>query len=158
LHVLSYFEWLNNLTVSTAIRESVWMSPLVNVAHLAALVMFIGAVLIVDLKLLGNDEGTPVSAIARGAEPWLLLGFFLLFLTGVPQLISNALREYYSVFFWFKMVVMVVALIFTFTIRRRVTLAPEGQFGAGARKLVGALSILLWGSVAIPARLIGLFT
>jgi hypothetical protein len=62
------------------------------------------------------------------------------------------------VFFWFKMVVMVVALIFTFTIRRRVTLAPEGQFGAGARKLVGALSILLWGSVAIPARLIGLFT
>ena len=56
------------------------------------------------------------------------------------------------------MVVMVVALIFTFTIRRRVTLAPEGQFGTGARKLVGALSILLWGSVAIPARLIGLFT
>ena len=129
-----------------------------NVAHLAALVMFIGAVLIVDLKLVGNDEGTPVVAIARGAEPWLLLGFFLLFLTGVPQLISNALREYYSIFFWFKMVVMVVALIFTFTIRRRVTLAGEGQFSAGARKLVGALSILLWGSVAIPARLIGLFT
>ena len=158
--MLSYFEWLNNLAVSTAIRESVWMSPLVNVAHLVALVMFVGAVLIVDLKLLGNanEEGTPVAAIARGAEPWLLLGFFLLFLTGVPQLISNALREYYSIFFWFKMVVMVVALIFTFTIRRRVTLAPEGQFGTGARKLVGALSILLWGSVAIPARLIGLFT
>ena len=58
--MLSYFEWLNSLPVSTAIRESVWMSPLVNVAHLAALVMFIGAVLIVDLKLLGNDEGTPV--------------------------------------------------------------------------------------------------
>ena len=33
------------------------MSPIVNVAHLAALVMFVGAVLIVDLKLLGNDEG-----------------------------------------------------------------------------------------------------
>ena len=46
--MLSYFEWLNSLPVSTAIRESGWMSPLVNVAHLAALVMFIGAVLIVD--------------------------------------------------------------------------------------------------------------
>ena len=80
------------------------------------------------------------------------------FLTGVPQLISNALREYYSIFFWFKMVVMVVALVFTFTIRRRVTLAPAGQFGAATRKLVGVLSIVLWASVAIPARLIGLFT
>jgi hypothetical protein len=156
--VLSTFEWINNLAVSTAIRESVWMSPMVNVAHLAALVMFVGAVLIVDLKLLGNDEETPVEAIARGAWPWLWLGFFLLFVTGVPQLISNALREYYSVFFWFKMAVMVVALIFTATIRHKVTMAPPGQFGAGARKLVGLVSILLWGSVAIPARLIGLFT
>ncbi len=56
------------------------------------------------------------------------------------------------------MVVMVVALVFTFTIRRKVTLAPTGQFGAATRKLVGALSIVLWASVAIPARLIGLFT
>ena len=156
--MLSYFEWLNNLPVSTAIRESVWMSPMVNVAHLASLVMFVGAVLIVDLKLLGDDEGTPVDAIAKGAEPWLLLGFFLLFLTGVPQLISNALREYYSIFFWFKMVVMVVALVYTFTLRRRIALAPPGQFSVGTRKLVGALSIVLWASVAIPARLIGLFT
>ena len=156
--MLPYFESMNNWPVSTAIRESVWMSPMVNVAHLAALVMFVGAVLIVDLKLIGNDEGTPVEAIARGAEPWLLLGFVLLFLTGVPQLISNALREYYSIFFWFKMVVMVVALVFTFTIRRRVTLAPAGQVGAATRKLVGVLSIVLWASVAIPARLIGLFT
>lgn len=156
--MLPYFEWMNNWPVSTAIRESVWMSPMVNVAHLAALVMFVGAVLIVDLKLVGNDEGTPVDAIARGAEPWLVLGFVLLLLTGVPQLISNALREYYSIFFWFKMVVMVVALVFTFTIRRRVTLAPAGQVGAATRKLVGVLSIVLWAAVAIPARLIGLFT
>ena len=60
--MLSTFEWMNNLAVSAAIRESVWMSPLVNVAHLVALVMFVGAVLIVDLKLVGNDEGTPVAA------------------------------------------------------------------------------------------------
>jgi pimeloyl-ACP methyl ester carboxylesterase len=156
--VLSTFQWLNNLPASIAIRESIWMSPIVNVAHLAALVMFVGAVLIVDLKLVGNDEGTPVDAIARGAHPWLVRGFVLLFITGVPQLISNALREYYSVFFWFKMVVMVLALIFTFTVRKRVTLAAPGAVTAGTRKLVGAVSIALWAAVAIPARLIGLFT
>jgi hypothetical protein len=156
--VLSTFEWLNNLGVSVAIRESVWMSPLVNVAHLLALVMFIGAVLIVDLKLLGSDEGTPVDAVARGAAPWLRTGFLLLFLTGVPQLISNALREYYSVFFWIKISMMIIALIFTFTVRQRVAMSVPGAVAAGTRKLVGGLSIALWAAVAIPARLIGLFT
>ena len=156
--MLSTFEWMNNLGVSVAIRESIWMSPLVNVGHLVALVLLIGALLIVDLKLLGNDEGTPLERIARDAEPWFIRGFVLMFLTGVPQLISNALREYYSPFFWTKMSMLVLALLFTFTIRRRVVLSPEGAIAAGTRKLVGAASIVLWAGVAIPARLIGLFT
>ncbi len=154
----STFEWMNNLGVSTAIRESVWISPLVNVGHLVALVVLIGALLIVDLRLLGNDEGTPLERIARDAEPWFIRGFILMFLTGVPQLISNALREYYSPFFWTKMSMLVLALLFTFTIRRRVILSREGAVSTGLRKLVGAVSIALWAGVAIPARLIGLFT
>jgi hypothetical protein len=81
-----------------------------------------------------------------------------MFLTGVPQLISNALREYYSPFFWAKMSMLALALIFTFTIRRRVVLSPDGAVSTGVRKLVGAASIVLWSGVAIPARLIGLFT
>ena len=154
----STFEWMNNLQVSAAIRESIWMSPLVNVAHLVALVMLIGALLIVDLKLLGSDEGTSLDKIARDAEPWFIRAFVLMFLTGVPQLISNALREYYSPFFWTKMSMLALALIFTFTIRRRVVLSPDGAVSMGVRKLVGAASIVLWSGVAIPARLIGLFT
>ena len=152
------FEWMNNLPVSAAIRESIWISPLVNVGHLLALVLLVGALLIVDLKLLGSDEGTSLDKIARDAEPWFIRGFVLMFLTGVPQLISNALREYYSPFFWTKMLMLVVALIFTFTIRRRVVLSADGAISTGIRKLVGAASIALWAGVAIPARLIGLFT
>ena len=154
----STFEWMNELAVSALIRESIWISPLVNVAHLLALVLLIGALLIVDLRLLGNDEGTPVDRIARDAEPWFIRAFVLMFLTGVPQLISNALREYYSPFFWTKMSMLALALIFTFTIRRRVALSPDGTVSMGMRKLVGAASIVLWAGVAIPARLIGLFT
>jgi hypothetical protein len=156
--VQATFEWMNNLGVSAAIRESIWISPLVNVGHLLALVLLIGALLIVDLKLLGSDDGTSLDKIARDAEPWFIRAFVLMFLTGVPQLISNALREYYSPFFWTKMSMLALALIFTFTIRRRVVLSPDGVVSTGVRKLVGAASIVLWAGVAIPARLIGLFT
>ena len=154
----STFEWMNDLAISAFIRESIWISPLVNVGHLLALVLLVGALLIVDLKLLGSDEGTPLNKIARDAEPWFIRGFVLMFLTGVPQLISNALREYYSPFFWIKMTMLAVALIFTFTVRRKVVFSPDGAVSTGVRKLVGAASIALWAGVAIPARLIGLFT
>jgi putative copper export protein len=154
-----FFEWLNDLTLSAAIRESIWISPVVNVLHLLALVLFAGSILIVDLRLLGRGaREQPLRQVARDAQPWLIAGFLGLLVTGIPQLISNAMREYYSAFFWFKMEVMALALIYTFTLRRRVTLADEARVGPFWSKIVGLLSIVLWASVAIPARLIGLFT
>jgi ABC-type bacteriocin/lantibiotic exporter with double-glycine peptidase domain len=157
--MMPFFEWLNELPLSTMIRESIWISPVVNVLHLLALVVFAGSVLIVDLRLLGRRAtGQPVSQVARDAQPWLIVGFLGLLVTGIPQLISNAMREYFSAFFWFKMEVMLVALIFTFTLRRKVTLADEARIGPFVPKLTGLVSILLWACVAIPARLIGLFT
>ena len=80
------------------------------------------------------------------------MGFLGLLVTGIPQLISNAMREYYSAFFWFKMEVMVLALIYTFTLRRKVTLADETRVGPFWSKVVGLVSIVLWACVAIPAR------
>jgi len=57
------------------------------------------------------------------------------------------------------MYVLPVALIYTFTIRRKVAQAEEGRVSPGMQKIVGLVSILLWfGGVTIPSRLIGLFT
>jgi hypothetical protein len=84
---------------------------------------------------------------------WGLLG---LLVTGAPQLLSNAMREYSSDFFWMKMYVLPVALVFTFTVRHWVTMSEQSSEG-GTGKLVGLASILLWLGVAIPSRLIGLF-
>jgi hypothetical protein len=40
-----------------------------------------------------------------------------------------------------------------------VSQADEGRVSPGVQKIVGLVSILLWiGGVAIPSRLIGLFT
>jgi hypothetical protein len=100
-----------------------------------------------------------VAKVARDAWPWMIIGLVGLVITGIPQLLQNAMREYFSEFFWFKMYVLPVALIYTFTIRRQIALADEARVAPAVSKLVGLASILLWiGGVAIPARLIGLFT
>jgi hypothetical protein len=89
----------------------------------------------------------------------MIVGFLGLVVTGIPQLMQNAVREYFSEFFWIKMYVLPIALIYTFTIRQRVAMADESRVAPAMSKLTGLASILLWiGGVAVPSRLIGLFT
>jgi len=98
----------------------------------------------------------PLAQVARDAQPWLIGGFIGLLVTGIPQLLSLAMKEYYSSIFWLKMEFLLVAVIFTFTLRRKVTLADEARVGPFWAKVVGLVSIALWSAVAIQARLIGL--
>jgi hypothetical protein len=154
-----FFQWMNDLPFSKALGASVWQFATIQALHLVALAVFAGAVLIVDLRLMGvGVKERPIADVARDAQPWLIWGFIALTLTGVPQMMQNAIREYFSFFFWLKMAFLFVALIFTFTVRRKVTLADAARVGPFWGKVVGLVSIVLWAGVAIPARLIGLFS
>ena len=96
--------------------------------------------------------------MARDARPWLIGSLIGMVLTGVPQLMQNAMREYYSEFFWQKMYVLAAAIVFTFTVRRWVAMSPDGRVAPIVSRVVALVSIFLWGSVAVSGRLIGLFT
>lgn len=157
--LLPFFEWMEALTVSNTIRDSVYIYSLDQALHLVALSVFAGAVLVVDLRLLGRGfTEQPVAQVARDAQPWMMWGFIALLITGIPQLLGTSIKQYYSPMFWLKMDVLLVAIIFTLTIRRKVTLADEARVGPLWGKVVGLVSITLWAGVAIPARLIGLIS
>jgi uncharacterized membrane protein len=155
--LMPFFQWMNDWAASTAIRESIWIYPLAQAVHLLFLAMLVGGLLIVDLRLLGTGlTSQPVQKVARDARKWVIVGLVGLIVTGIPQLMSNSMREYSSDFFWMKMYVLPVALVFTFTVRHWVTMSEKSS-ESGIGKLVGLLSIALWAGVAIPSRLIGLF-
>ena len=155
-----FFQTMNDSWVAKSISESLWIYPLDQAIHLVFLALFAGSILILDIRLLGlGMREQSVAKVARDSWPWVIVGFLGLVATGIPQLIQNAMREYYSEFFWIKMYVLPIALIYTITVRRMVSQADEGRVNPGVQKIVGLVSILLWfGGVAIPSRLIGLFT
>ncbi len=154
----SFFFWLGELSLSKGISESNWIFAVVQAFHLVALAIFMGAVITVDLRLLGRGfSQQPVKQVAKDAQPWLIAGFIGLVATGIPQLMSTASKQYFSGLFWIKMEVLLVAIIFTFIVRRKVTLADEARVGPVWSKVVGIVSTALWIGVAVPARLIGLF-
>ena len=100
----------------------------------------------------------PLAKVARNARPWLIGGLILMLLTGIPQVLSLPIRQYYSPFFWTKMRVLMITLVFTFTLRHKVTMSDENKIGPVWGKVVGLASIGLWAWIAIEGRLIGLLS
>jgi hypothetical protein len=152
VHLQPFFKWMESLAVY---KSSIYLGPGVNLVHLVSMVTFMGALLMVDLRLLGTGlTNHPVKQVARSAQPWLITGLVGLVITGIPALMATATQQYASKVFWAKMYVLLAALIFTFTVRRRVTRADDRQVGAVRGKLVALISIVLWMSVAASGRLI----
>lgn len=154
--LLPFFEYLQNTGFTNAVQSSWWAGAAFNVSHLLAMVVFFGALMMVDLRLMGfglSDE--PLSRVWREAHPWLVAGFIALVLTGIPQFVSLAIRNYYNSFFWIKMGLLVVATIYTFTVRKKVVAANDREL-QGSGRFVGFSSIALWAVIGVVSRMIGL--
>jgi uncharacterized membrane protein SirB2 len=154
--LLPYFQALEAGSVGEAIRESTWLFPFIEAFHLVGLAVIGGAVLLVDIRLLGLGlRRQPVAELARDAQPWLIGGLLFMIASGVALFLAESIKCYYSFAFWTKMTALALAIIFSFTIRRRVALADEARMGPFWMRVVGATSILLWSTVGWGGRWIG---
>ena len=154
MDLLPFFEWCEATPLGLMVRESVWLFPAIEAVHLLGLCMLGGALLVVDLRLLGTGlTGTPVAALARHARPWLRTAVVVMIVTGVLLFLSESVKCYYSQAFWVKITTFPVALAFTFAVRQRV-IGVEG-ISRLTERLTGASSLLLWFVVAAAGRWIG---
>jgi hypothetical protein len=154
--LLPLFQWLESLWLGKAVVGSLWLFPVIESVHLLALAMLGGSILLVDLRMLGVGlKGSSVASLARDARPFTIGAIVMLICTGVPLFLAEAIKCYYSQAFWVKMTTLAIAIVYTFTIRTRVTRAEPVRNTARLQMLVGALSIALWVTVAAAGRWIG---
>ena len=132
------------------------MFPMIEGIHLLGLGLIGGAVLVVDLRLLGLGlRRQSVAQVARDAQPWLIGSLMLMITTGFLLFMSEAVKCYYHSAFWLKMASLLLAIVFTLTVHRKVTIADETQVRPVWNKVVALVSILLWSGVGIGGRWIG---
>src|SRR5262249_19288391 len=115
-----------------------------------------GAVLILDLRLLGLGlRDQPIERVARDAQPWFVGSLTVMLVTGVLLFSSEPIKCYNSTPFWVKMSSLLLAMIFAFTVRRRVALAGDGRVRPIWQKVVAIVSLALWFGVGAGGRWIG---
>jgi len=154
--LLPYFQWFETTTIGTAIKNSSWAFAVIESVHLLALAVIGGAVLMLDLRLLGLGlRRQPIPEVAREAQPWLVGSLAVMLVTGFALFSSEATKCYYSTPFWVKMTSLALAMAFTFTVRRRVSFEGDGRVRPIVLRLVALVSLTLWFGVGAGGRWIG---
>ena len=156
MSLLPFFEWCYQTAIGEAIRNSTFMFPVIEAFHLVGFGIIGGAVLLVNLRLLGVGlSRQPVAQLSAAAEPWLLGALILMFSSGIPLFLSEATKAYYSFAFWVKMISLFLALLFTFTIHRHVTRSNAISASPLSARFAAIISLVLWFGVAWGGRWIG---
>jgi hypothetical protein len=154
--LLPYFQAIEFSSLGQLIKNSAWAFAVIESIHLLALAVIGGAVLLVDLRMLGFGlRAQPLRDLARDARPWLIGSLAVLLVTGLLLFVSEAVKCYYSTPFWVKMTSLLLATTFTFTVRAKVTQAADGRVRPALYKLVALVSLALWFGVGAGGRWIG---
>jgi len=144
---------------SIALHESLLMYPLIESIHVWGLTVFVGFAAAMDVRLLGwSMRRMPVSEVARRLLPWMTAGFAVMVISGVLLFYAIPVRSYHSVWFRFKLILLVLAglnaWVFHAGIWRSVSdwdFVPETP---GRARLAGGASLVLWAAIIFSGRMI----
>ena len=115
--MLEFCQWLDQSSVGTAIRQSLWLFPAIESLHLLGMAALVGTISVVDLRLLGwVGRQQRVSQVAARLIPWAWVGFVVQAITGALLFSSEAVKIYGNPAFRLKMLLLLLvglqALIF----------------------------------------------
>ncbi len=150
-------QWLQDTSIGTQIRESVWTFPILEGTHLLMIAISVGTLLTMDLRLAGLlFKRQKVSEVTKAVMPISLFGFTVMFITGVFLFLSQAVKAYGSIYFKLKLFFLLLAginaLVFELTMRRTIHSWDADPVPPFRARLAGISGMILWAGVIAAGR------
>jgi hypothetical protein len=150
--------WLEGSALGSAVRESAWLYPAVETLHILGLALLFGAIVLLDLRLLGAARAISIGALARYVLPIVYVAFgvqittgFLLFASDAATLAANAALRV-------KLVLVALAVLnalaFNLGPFRALRATSADETPSATSRVFAVASILLWVGVVVCGRLI----
>jgi len=130
-------------TIVDALNNSEWAFPLAECIHIGGFAIGVGSIALVDFRLLnlGLRNATPAQ-ILKTTEPWTLIAMMFVIFSGFTLFLSQVNIYLVNLVFPIKMYVLVGALIYNFTVHRKVATMKDPS--PPLCKTVATISLLLW--------------
>ena len=157
--MMHFIEWLASTSWSIALRESLYLYPWIESAHVLFIAIFFGTLLFVDLRLSGYAfKKLSISEMNRKVLPLSIIGFILMTFTGFLLFYAIPIRNYQNLFFRIKMFLMILAginaLYFHWKMNQESKVWDSNSFIPFSMRCSAALSLCLWSLVIISGRMI----
>ena len=156
---LPFWDWVQNWSLSQIIASTNWF-PAIETIHVIAASLMVGAILWVDLRLMGiGATKYSISDLNRELIPWAWGAFTIAVITGVGMFITRASCHVLNPAFQSKMFLLVFAGInmayFHYKLFRTIDQYDHSKSPPRNVKLAGVLSLVLWSGVMLAGRWIG---
>jgi hypothetical protein len=150
---------LQDAALVGALRRSHWIYPIVNTGHIVGLALLFGAIVPLDLRLIGFWRRVPIGAMARMLLPVAITGLSLAVLTGALLFSVSAVKYAGMTIFQAKLLLILGALANALLLHRASVWAAhqdaEFQGTTPRLRLAGVLSIGCWLAAIFAGRMIG---
>ena len=136
-----------------------WTYAIVNLAHVLGIATLFGAILVLDLRLLGVRRRVPLAAVSSAVVPIAATGFVIAATTGVGLLATKATEYVGNPFLLIKFPAIALGVINAVLVRgtgawrahrfRDLTAREERQLA-----VLGGVSLLCWLTAITAGRMI----
>jgi hypothetical protein len=156
---LAFFGWLADSSWSVDLHESQYAYSIIESIHVWTMAVFFGSVAMFDLRLLGwVMPKVPASEVVDRLLPLTIVAFVIMVISGTLLFYAIPLRSYQSIFFRFKMLLLVLAGLNVWFFHSRVYPRVIDRDVKGvppqAAKVAGAISLTLWIGIIFSGRMI----
>jgi hypothetical protein len=127
------------------LNGSEFIFPALEVFHILGFALLIGSVALVDFRMLGvglTDQNP--AELSKAMFPWLHLGLVFIFFSGPLMYASDPETYYLNWSFIIKMIALVAALAFHYTVHRKTV---KGWSSRHSGRGVAVVSLALWATV-----------
>jgi hypothetical protein len=136
-----------------ALNDTEWAFPLAECVHIGGFAIGVGSIALVDFRMLNLGLRQETTArILRYTELWTIIALVFVVFSGAMLFVSQTGVYLVNQIFPIKMYVLLAALIYNFTIHRKVATMEKPP--PALSKTVAIISLLLWVAVVFG----GIFT
>jgi hypothetical protein len=150
---------LQDAVLVDALRRSHWVYPLVNAGHIVGLALLFGAIVPLDLRLIGLWQRIPIGGMARTLLPVAIAGLLLTVTTGALLFSVSAVRYAGLTLFQVKLLLILGASANAVLLHGSTAWGAyqHGELAGTTPRLqvAGVLSLGLWLSTIVAGRMLG---
>lgn len=150
--------WLESTALAAAMRQWLWLYPIVEIVHITGIALLVGSIAMFDLRVLGLSRGLAVRGLGRHLLPWSVTGFAIVAASGALMFTAHATEFWSNPAFAVKLGLIaaagVNALAFHLGPLRGVHGWDTARAAPASARAGAALSLLLWVGAISCGRLI----